>query len=258
MNEESVSVVFLAKEINSVIEKNIRLLEKDLRVLETVLLYAEPVSAARQLALETAKGEYILWVDADIELQSNPLDVLMELVSEPKVAGAGCCSRIEPNNWKNVFQRVHEELGVNGKEEVFDSTAGVFECGLFDAKKLRETGGFDRKMIAGEDNYAALKLNRAGYRVLKTRRAVVKHHYSPHNHFRKTWNYGAGLKKLQEMFGRDYDSSEGIEGSFVEKWVKRIKVLKKLGALHSLPLMPFYNLYIGYAYRKGYESGEFR
>jgi len=187
------------------------------------------------------------------------LDVLMELVSKPKVAGASCCSRIEPNNWKNVFQRVHEELAAeNRKEEVFESTAGVFECGLFDAKKLRETGGFDKKMIAGEDNFVALKLNRAGYKVLKTQKIIAKHHYSPHNHFRKTWNYGVGLKQLQKIFGKEYDSAETISEGFAGKWIKRIRVLKKLGALHLLPLMPFYNLYIGYAYRKGFESGEFK
>jgi glycosyltransferase involved in cell wall biosynthesis len=244
-----ISVVTPTKKINNHVRHNQALLERDARVEEYLVIEGlSPVSKARQRGLESAQGEYILWLDSDIELRENPIDIFMALLEKGGVSGY---SLTVPNTMANIFKRVHEEVNFNRVPDFYESTVCLFECGIFERAKMMEVGGFDREMRAGEDNYMAMKLRKAGYPCYKTKRVVVDHYYDSRNLGEKQRGYGWGVQEVKNIFGEEYSIFESPPMGLVEKWRLRMKALRRLGKLHLLPFLPLYNLYVGQMFRRG-------
>lgn len=244
-----ISVVTPTLRMNGHIRHNQALLEADARVEEYLVVEGiSPVSKARQAGLERARGTYILWLDSDIELRENPIDAFTGLLNRGGVSG---CSMTVPNTMANVFKRVHEEVNFGRVPELYESTVCMFECGIYERARMMEAGGFDMDMKAGEDNYMVMKLRKLGYPCYRTKRVVVDHYYDSRNLGEKQRGYGWGVQELKRIFGEEYSIFETPSLSPIEKWRLRIRALQRMGKLHLLPFLPFYNLYVGQMFRRG-------
>lgn len=173
--------------------KNRELLQTDQRVIEFIELGGiTPISKARQKLLLAAKGDYLLWIDSDIQLTGNPIDqMFMHLTGG--VAGV-CATTVELDETYLFETAVRRCL-----PKVYNKKKSHFNCGLFDKKVLLKIGGFDTHFIAAEDNDLQIRLNNNGFKILGLRDVIVLHHSS--RSFEKEKWYFSGYKLLFNKYG---------------------------------------------------------
>jgi len=136
-----------------------------LRILQTG---GAGLGKARQMAMDNAKGKYIIWVDGDMELSKDYVRTQVEFMERnPKVAKArgkwmllengGLAAQLE-----NMRASEHKPTQTTAKSDVSKLVGiGGSICRL---NALRQVGGFDTNITgAGEDIDLAAKLMKAGW-----------------------------------------------------------------------------------------------
>jgi glycosyltransferase involved in cell wall biosynthesis len=134
---------------------------------------------ARQLVVEKARGEYIVWVDADMVLpQSYILNQVTFMDDHPKVGiaagkyaiyiGQGTAADLE-----NIVYAVDSAYGEKSASE-FGYLPGA-EGSIFRVKAIRQIGGFDIRMNgAAEDTEIAYRMRNSGWELAKTKEMFVE------------------------------------------------------------------------------------
>jgi len=113
------------------------------------------LGAARQTVVDNAKGDYIVFVDGDVELQEDFVQKQVDFMEKnPKVAGAvGRYMFKEGNLLSTVWslcRHVVPPLGTDGT--------------IFRLKALRQVEGFDKNIRgAAEDTDVILRIRRKGW-----------------------------------------------------------------------------------------------
>ncbi|MFA6888185.1 MAG: glycosyltransferase, partial [Candidatus Woesearchaeota archaeon] len=193
MTTHTVSVAFPTLQKTTWIEKNVELLSKDKNIIE--FIYEEgtkPVSQARQNILEKAKGDYILWIDDDVELHENPLPKLFKHLNENVAGVAASTIELDKTYYMN---ETHRRL----LPPIYKKMKSSFNCGLYDRKKLLEINGFNTSLVAGEDNDVNVRLRKKGKEIIGIRDLIVTHHSS--RNFEKELGYFQGIKYLYNTYG---------------------------------------------------------
>lgn len=250
MNMTTISVLIPYLEKTEYMVFNKKLLEQDPRILEFITLEGiSPISKARQHLLKQAKGDYVLWIDSDVELINNPLNEMLSYFSQ-NVAGV-CATTIEMDKTYMFDSAVRKCL-----PKVYHKKKSHFNCGLFKKKYLFDIGGFDTKLIAAEDNDLQIRLNKAGYHVLGLKKVTVLHHSS--RSFEKEKWYFEGYKTLFNKHGfceNECDQVDLFSNKFRFEKLKSApvqcllemikgKIKKNKNRLRLLPEI-WYNLLIG-------------
>lgn len=137
-------------------------------------------AAARNLGARHARGAYLLFLDADCEVEPGTLATLAErLRIDPPVAAAFGSYDESPAasglvaRYKNL---VHHHVHQRGREEASTFWAG---CGAVRRSVFLELGGFDEdryRRPSIEDIELGRRLRKAGHRIGLVRQARVKHH----------------------------------------------------------------------------------
>ena len=115
------------------------------------------LSSARNAGMQTAKGEYICFVDSDDWLDETFVEVLEALLTEKQTDFSACrfCEVIEgnpvPQNKASKAPQLFEENLM--RNAIIDDTYAGFACNkLFRADIIHENGlRFDEKIFNGED-----------------------------------------------------------------------------------------------------------
>jgi len=124
----------------------------------------------KNLAASSAKGEYVYFIDADFELQSNVIDECVNLCTKnydaiivpEKVYGYN-------SFWSRCRQL--EVLCYNG-DDLVESPRFIKKHVFMDVK------GFDEQLIFGEENDLCYRIRNSGYRVGRTK-SWLYHHEGP-------------------------------------------------------------------------------
>ncbi len=151
---------------------------------------------ARNLGAEAAAGRYLLFLDADCEVEPATLERLAEaLRSDPELAAAFGSYDDRPvsstflSQYKNLQ---HHWVHQNGREEASTFWAG---CGAVNRRVFLDLGGFDAERYRRpsiEDIELGYRLRAHGHRIRLAKDVRVKHH--------KRWSF-AGLLRT-DIFDR--------------------------------------------------------
>jgi len=148
------------------------------------------IAEARNTVARNADGKYIVWVDSDMVLSDNFIQVQYRFMEQnPKVGIA-----------KGVYGIISNVNLVASLENMsFVSENYRYECGtggsIYRTQVLRDIGYFDcRLRFAGEDHDTAAKIGAAGWEL---RRSPAIFYEYPRTSWRKLWNkyynWGYGL-----------------------------------------------------------------
>lgn len=136
-------------------------------------------AAARNLGVKQARGEIVLFTDADCEPEPDWVEQLMVPFSDPLVAGVrGVCKTRQSEAVARLVQCEFEERydRQEGQPSIdlVDSSSAAFRVAV-----LRSMGGFDPAFprADNEDVELSYRLERAGQRLVFNRQAVVYHRH---------------------------------------------------------------------------------
>ena len=159
-------------------------------------------SAARNVGIEKAKGEIIVFLDSDAVADPEWLERLVAPFEDEAVGGVG--GRVDPYRvetgpeYHAVLCRVlDQEKHLAGEPpfiEPFVATANA----AYRASALREAEGFDESLSICEDADLAWRVRWAGHGLAYAEGARARHHNRSRRgpYFRQMYDYGQGTVRL--------------------------------------------------------------
>lgn len=146
----------------------------------------EGLGVARQLVVEEASGEYIIWVDGDLVLSRDYVKGLYEFMqANPRVGIAKGKYSLEPGaNYVatlEIYARASDKM-VDFDSKIKTSSMGTAGC-IYRVDAIRKAGGFDRHIKGyGEDWDLEYRISAAGW-LLRT----VDCYYRDYERHGLTW-----------------------------------------------------------------------
>ena len=128
----------------------------------TVIRDQGSIPKARQIALDAAQTEWVLFTDADVSFGDDYWDVWEALALGPRV-GAVQGAKLSADDAYRTYYRLFS-FGVRVMSWL-TVPAGSGSNMIFQRRALQEAGGFDPALTANEDIYALWRVRRAGWRV---------------------------------------------------------------------------------------------
>jgi rhamnosyltransferase len=196
----------------------------------------------RTLAAKSAKGDILIYLTQDaLPLDKNALKNLIQPFEDAAVGAA--FGRQLPHPSSGVFS-VHLRLFNYPEKSVVKSLSDKGRYGIktpflsnsfaaYRRRALEEIGGFQEKLILGEDTCAGAKLLLSGYKIAYVADAVVhhSHNYTVFQEFKRYFDIGVFHRDehwILEEFGKA--GGEGLK--YIES---EIAYLLKNGKYHFLP-----------------------
>jgi succinoglycan biosynthesis protein ExoA len=169
-------------------------------------------SRGRNLGLARTSADYVLFTDADCELQEGFLCALVAGLEAAGGAFAGAGGRQEgPPGAPAYARRVQRLLEAAGfvsdyahtSRRATETSHNPSCCALLRRAAVLEAGGFREDLWPCEDLDLDLRLRRLGHRLLYVPEAVVHHHRpdTPAAFARMMRNYGRGHAQLIALHG---------------------------------------------------------
>lgn len=127
-------------------------------------------SAQRNYGVKKSNGEYLLFLDADMELSKDVVWECVNLMSSDKKLGALVIpeNSLSKNFWEQVkaFERsFYNEQG----DEITDAVR------FFSKKVFKKIGGYDEKITGPEDWDITDRVKKTGYKIASCK-SVIYHH----------------------------------------------------------------------------------
>lgn len=118
------------------------------------------VSNARNVAINEARGEFILTLDADDYFEPTFVEKAMATFLDDERYGAVMCGYVRIVDNKKVLPYIPSEISL--KSCLLNN--GALSCLLFKRSAIIEAGGYDEKMIKGyEDWDLNIRILKSGY-----------------------------------------------------------------------------------------------
>jgi glycosyltransferase involved in cell wall biosynthesis len=166
---------------------------------------AGSVGALRNAGVRVSGGEYVLFLDADVELtpqwSQNIHRVLQHMASEDCIAGAFV---VPPASPRNALSSWFEYLN-DGKKNYLGSAHMIVRKDHYE-----RLGGFDESLVSGEDSDLCRRARLLGLDIVNDRGLLAVHHGYPATiraFFVREWWHGSGdrgwstVKGLSAVFG---------------------------------------------------------
>lgn len=136
-------------------------------------------AAARNLGIERAHGDVILFTDADCEPMTDWVEQMVAPFANPQIVGVKGAYRTRQREIiarlaQCEFEERYDLLERNSQIDFVDSYAAAFR-----AAALRDIGGFDPSFpyANNEDVDLSYRLASRGYKLVFNRQAIVYHHH---------------------------------------------------------------------------------
>lgn len=197
-----------------------------------VFYESKGLGTARQIVVDNALGEYILWLDGDLTLSRNYMRKLTEFMDRnPKVGIAKGKYSLTPGaNHAATLEMYSRAAGkmIDFNSKIETNSMGTAGC-IYRTEAIRQAGGFDKAIRGyGEDWDAEHRVRSAGW-LLET----VNAYYQDYERIGLTWS-SVWQKYLRR--GRDSRFFVRKNKSSIElyKWIPPAALLS--GLLYSLRL----------------------
>ncbi len=128
----------------------------------------EGLGRARQIVVDNASGEYVIWVDADMILSNDFVTNQVKFMSKsPNVGIAkgkyGILRTANHENLVETLENIWFFLRTTSNGETTSKSLGTSGC-IYRIKAIRQVGGFDPNFKgAGEDQDAEYRVRAAGW-----------------------------------------------------------------------------------------------
>jgi GT2 family glycosyltransferase len=176
---------------------------------------AKGVGNARNELLKKAEAQLVFWIDSDIELESDPIPVLYELMQKYNVSGVCAGQLTVGDKWFLKVAAEMDRLEIERHSGVKIVESRAFQCALYRRDDLLKVGGFDPAFdVAGEDDDVIRRMIGAGMLVLHSNKLVVKHHVNPDTYWGKFKGYHQGFAQLAATMKPEYQP--GTTGSALD------------------------------------------
>jgi len=161
---------------------------------------------ARQIVVDNARGDYIVWVDGDMVLAKDFVRKQVEFMEENSDVGIAKGKyelRHGPNllSTLEIYSRAAAKLGDFRHEKARSKSLGTSGC-IYRVKAIRQAGGFDKNIKGyGEDWDAEYRTRAAGWSL-----CICQVRYQDYERLGLTW------KELWlRYWKRGYDSYDVLE-----------------------------------------------
>lgn len=121
-------------------------------------------STQRNFGAKKAKGDYLLFLDADMRLSKNIINQALNEAQKGKYVVAFPEQAIGDNFWEKAIALERNLY----HHEIFISAARFFPKKLF-----QKLGGFDEKLISGEDWDLTVRAVKAGFKLSYTKDFII-------------------------------------------------------------------------------------
>jgi glycosyltransferase involved in cell wall biosynthesis len=214
-------------------------------------------AAARNAGVKTARGDIILFTDADCRPAADWVDQMMEPFKNDAVMGVKGVYRSDQTEMTARFVQAEYEakyrfMAAFKTIDFIDTYSAGFRRNAFTALK-----GYDESFPGAsvEDQEFSFRMHEAGYQMVFTPRAVVTHLHatSLRRYFRKKFNIGFWKMKVlrehpQKAF-RDTHTPQGLKLQIPVAFI--LPVLVCLAPLTGwLPSVTFFCIFCGLGYRE--------
>jgi glycosyltransferase involved in cell wall biosynthesis len=184
---------------------------------------------SRNIVIDNTRGDYIVWVDADMILPKDHVRRQVEFMElNPKVGIAAARFHALPEE-RLVATLQNLELiainHINRSKTTLYTSYGVCGGSIYRTKAIKQIGGFDTNMIgAGEDEELGWRIIRAGWSVHKGTDAFF------FERRKKTWKaiwnqffwYGYGAHYLLHKNKRTVSVSQVLDGLLLSSIAYRL------------------------------------
>ena len=188
-------------------DKTLRILRDNLKKtdIRTKIFYEnEGLGRARQIVVNYASGEYIVWVDGDMVLSRDFVRKQVEFMDHnPDVGIAkgkyGVCANANDGNVVATLENVEFILSTMFEGETSSKFLGTSGC-IYRVKAIRQVGGFDPYIKGvGEDMDAESRIRGAGWLLYVTSTLFLE---TRRHTWKSLWNeyfwHGRGNRRLLE------------------------------------------------------------
>jgi glycosyltransferase involved in cell wall biosynthesis len=193
---------------------------------------------ARNKGLAMARGEYVLHLDSDMEIDERTIE-------ECVIKGSDFDALIVPERSAGTGFWSHcREL----EKESYVGVVGIEAPRFFRKTALGELGGHDETMTMGEDWDLSLRAQDKGLRIGRTKSMITHHEgeLSLRSAVRKKYEYGLTALRYRTAHPREFARQTSLRGR-----------LRLLGP-RLRPLVRQPSLLVGLAVLKGFEYSAFR
>jgi len=132
---------------------------------------------ARNVGLEEARGDIILFTDADCVPARNWIEAMRKPFADPDIAGAKGIYRTEQRGLVARFAQLEYEsrYGIMRRKRYIDFV-DTYSAG-YRREALAQHGGFDARFRIDEDQELSFRMAEAGLKMVFNPEAVVYHHH---------------------------------------------------------------------------------
>lgn len=121
-------------------------------------------SAQRNFGAKRAKGDYLLFLDADMQLTKNIFVEALRLVASPRNIVAFPEKSLGKSFW---------EKAIALERNLYHHEMLISAARFFPKKLFQKLGGFDEKLVAGEDWDLTIRAIRNGSQLVHTKGSII-------------------------------------------------------------------------------------
>jgi glycosyltransferase involved in cell wall biosynthesis len=203
---------------------------------------------AKNEGMRRSLGEYLLFVDSDMELTRNVIGECVELANEdPHIGGIVIPERsVGSSFWAKV----------RDFERSFYSGSIVESARFFQAKLAKEVGGFEEGLIFFEESTLPYKIYRKKYNISPRIESPILHHeedFSLATWLRKKFYYGKTINLYRNTYGDYLRVQTSIwfrYGLFMKDWKRFLSRPKLAFGVTLLKSLEYFATTSGIVYSK--------
>lgn len=167
-----------------------------------VYLKGSERSSQRNFGLKKAKGKYVLFLDADMQLEKNVLKECFESIKEKKICGILID---EISTGKNFLSRVK-----NLEKNIYRGQREIEAARFFRKKDLEKIGGYDNNLVSGEDWDLTIRIHKFGQLFKIKSRIYHFENRSIWQDISKKYYYAKNIQKYARKHPEEYRIQSGF------------------------------------------------